>query len=552
MKKLFRAAAAGLAVLIAASGCTAAPAATSSASSASGAAPAVSENFNQTGYPIVNEAVTYRLMVSTHPLSKKNMADKEIIQKLEEKTNVKIQWEEVPTEGWSEKINLAVNSGNLPDGTFSATPNMPEAIKSNLILPLDDYLQYMPNYTKTLEVTPEINMNSRALSDGKLYVVTGAEPVGEAGIELPLFINKKWLDHLKLEVPTTTEEYYQVLKAFQEQDANGNGDPNDEIPLDTGEMWGEMTLTWLFSAWGMMASKNEVMTTVRDGKLDFNPVNSKYQDALNYMHRLYAEGLINEEFLTQPQNVRHALNKVDPTVYGSFIEWDSSMLTMPENTDEYEVILPLKGPDGDQLWTQGTRRLNLNPALVVFQNCENPEILLRWIDTFQEPEFVHSSHLGPEGYLWEIDPETKEYVQPKDSIDALTSAGSSIEEYSATECIFGAISNRDPRMTGNEIRYKGTNKETKAVWSQMYEPYIFPDYYPPYLSIMESTEESKEVGLMWEDLKAYVNSFMADAITNGVTDEQFAAHVKQCESLNYSTIVAYYQKQYDRMKEIAQ
>ena len=90
------------------------------------------------------------------------------------------------------------------------------------------------------------------------------------------------------------------------------------------------------------------------------------------MHRLYAEGLINEEFLTQPQNVRHALNKVDPTVYGSFIEWDSSMLTMPENTDEYEVILPLKGPDGDQLWTQGTRRLNLNPALVVFQNCENP------------------------------------------------------------------------------------------------------------------------------------------------------------------------------------
>ena len=107
-------------------------------------------------------------------------------------------------------------------------------------------------------------------------------------------------------------------------------------------------------------------------------------------------------------------------------------------------------------------------------------------------------------------------------------------------------------MAVNEIRYKGTNKETKAVWSQMYEPYIFPDYYPPYLSIMESTEESKEVGLMWEDLKAYVNSFMADAITNGVTDEQFAAHVKQCESLNYSTIVAYYQKQYDRMKEIAQ
>ena len=33
--------------------------------------------------------------------------------------------------------------------------------------------------------------------------------------------------------PTTIDEYYEVLKAFKEQDANGNGDPDDEIPLIT-------------------------------------------------------------------------------------------------------------------------------------------------------------------------------------------------------------------------------------------------------------------------------------------------------------------------------
>ena len=32
-------------------------------------------------------------------------------------------------------------------------------------------------------------------------------------------------------MPTTTEELREVLRAFKEQDANGNGDPNDEIPL---------------------------------------------------------------------------------------------------------------------------------------------------------------------------------------------------------------------------------------------------------------------------------------------------------------------------------
>ena len=32
-------------------------------------------------------------------------------------------------------------------------------------------------------------------------------------------------------VPQTTDELFDVLTAFKEQDANGNGDPNDEIPL---------------------------------------------------------------------------------------------------------------------------------------------------------------------------------------------------------------------------------------------------------------------------------------------------------------------------------
>ena len=33
-------------------------------------------------------------------------------------------------------------------------------------------------------------------------------------------------------MPTTTDEFYQVLKAFKEQDPNGNGKA-DEIPMTT-------------------------------------------------------------------------------------------------------------------------------------------------------------------------------------------------------------------------------------------------------------------------------------------------------------------------------
>lgn len=43
------------------------------------------------------------------------------------------------------------------------------------------------------------------------------------------YINTKWLENVGMSTPTTTDEFEAVLKAFKEQDANGNGDASDEI-----------------------------------------------------------------------------------------------------------------------------------------------------------------------------------------------------------------------------------------------------------------------------------------------------------------------------------
>ena len=67
--------------------------------------------------------------------------------------------------------------------------------------------------------------------DGTIYTLPQVNSGAELRVARKLFINKKWLENVNMEVPTTTEELYQLLKAFKEQDANGNGDPNDEIPL---------------------------------------------------------------------------------------------------------------------------------------------------------------------------------------------------------------------------------------------------------------------------------------------------------------------------------
>ena len=51
-----------------------------------------------------------------------------------------------------------------------------------------------------------------------------------------LWFNYDWLEKLGLEEPQTTEELYEVLKAFKTQDPNGNGKAN-EIPLTGSIEW---------------------------------------------------------------------------------------------------------------------------------------------------------------------------------------------------------------------------------------------------------------------------------------------------------------------------
>ena len=58
-------------------------------------------------------------------------------------------------------------------------------------------------------------------------VIFDSEPIQ---IGTKLFINKTWVDKVGKEMPTTTDELYDLLKAFRKQIQIGNGE-KDEIPM---------------------------------------------------------------------------------------------------------------------------------------------------------------------------------------------------------------------------------------------------------------------------------------------------------------------------------
>ena len=155
-----------------------------------------------------------------------------IMKELEEKHGINIEWDIYYASDWSEQKSLLLASGDLPDaflGSNALTASDVAQNKGNF-LELTDLIteETMPNLTALFEEAPELKAVCTD-RDGKIYSLPkklGIRPEVDGYV---FYINKDWLDNLGLEVPSTYEELETVLEAFVTEDADGDGDPTNEI-----------------------------------------------------------------------------------------------------------------------------------------------------------------------------------------------------------------------------------------------------------------------------------------------------------------------------------
>ena len=103
--------------------------------------------------------------------------DKLIFQRLEEQTNVHIDWTCFVDDQFADKKNLALAQfGNLPDGLFTAGMNDYDLLryaKQGIIIPLENLIdKYMPNLQAVFEKYPEYRTMVTA-PDGHIYSFRG-------------------------------------------------------------------------------------------------------------------------------------------------------------------------------------------------------------------------------------------------------------------------------------------------------------------------------------------------------------------------------------------
>ena len=204
-------------------------------------------NFNAEGYPIVNEPITLDVLIQIQDSqSLADPKDMPALQRLEELTGIKAEYELVKKADWDTKLNLRLATNDYPDVIMSIRGTVDQeeyGVSQNVLLPLEDLVdQYMPTYKELVASQESDSTSAQLASDGHRYTLA-FKWGGEYKADSVFFINQKWLDALKLEAPTDVESLTEVLRAFRDGDPNGNGEKDERAPERASGLVGG-TPTW--------------------------------------------------------------------------------------------------------------------------------------------------------------------------------------------------------------------------------------------------------------------------------------------------------------------
>jgi ABC-type sugar transport system, periplasmic component len=237
------------------------------------------------GAKLTDKPVTYTLALS-ESANQPVKVDSPTIAEIERITGIKLKVISIPESDYGSKMNALYATNNLPD-FFVLWTSYTDIVKSKVLLPLKSLIkQYAPNIQKDIDSIPDLQ---RIQVDNEIYSLSEIRRDINLEVGATPNIRVDKLKELGLKTPTTWAELYDVLKAFQKAYP-------DSIPWGCR---GENTLlrSNLSPMWSLGACYNLYMDDKGSWKL--GRMEDSYKNALTYLHKLYAEKLLDNEYLVK-------------------------------------------------------------------------------------------------------------------------------------------------------------------------------------------------------------------------------------------------------------
>ncbi len=427
---------------------------------------------------------------------------------LQERSNITFNTIDFAPSEAAEKQNLMMSSGEYPEVLYKCGKlDLDQYGMDGILIPLEDLIrEYCPNLCALLD---ERNAWAEITApDGHIYSLPAIGKTGGNGGD-PWWINKGWLDKLGLEEPKSVEELYTVLKAFKEQDPNGNGKA-DEIPV--GVYANRNSYSSLLSLFDGGSSYMDYWR-VMDGQMEYLPTTEWFKENfLELFNKMYTEGILNPDMFTMDRDQFRAVCGAEEMVYG--LIYDSS----PQLADKNDCVnwVTLKPFDTDVFaLTSGV----IKGGLAISDKCKNPEIIMAWADFLYTEEGGRINRLGIEGVNYKIN-ENGTWENIKGALESNVYQGTLMGTVAVpgilTDLYFDNPANDITRHINREIYLEGYGSTNVGV--------IMP-------SIKLTEEESEEYSVIFTDISAYVDNYVAEC-TTGIQDidaswEKFQATLEQ-------------------------
>ena len=445
-----------------------------------------------------------------------------------DRANIEVELLEFDNAELSEKTNLLLAGGDYPDFFFkNGIPNVQKhGVEEGILIPLEDLIrEYAPNLTALLDELD--GWKYITATDGHVYMLPCIqEQASVYPINAPMWINKKWMDNLGLSEPTTMEELDKVLRAFKEQDANGNGDPNDEVPFTfaTNQFMAKHFLQYLED--GLHLSDDYL--AVIDGELVYYPLTDGFKD--NFLSRLaswYKDGIIDQNAFTQKYD-EMTVNAKAADIHGMFWRSDASGQVGKERADDY-VLLKVTSEYGLAMTANV-----LTNAMTITDKCEHPEVLVAWADYFYTEEGSMLAEYGVEGESYKL--------YEDGSYSWLTPEGVNADEFKASYRIYGS---GNAPMLRPSLSVSAENDPSGAKFFEMQKDLYSEGTTIPYL--LYNDEETTRKADLSSQINDYITVYTAEVVTGKVDlESSFADFQETLKQMGAEELFEIHKSAYER------
>jgi putative aldouronate transport system substrate-binding protein len=492
-------------------------------------------------------------IITKHPLTQE-LSKMKWLQDAEDRAGVQIEWQEV-TADWGQKKGAMLAGGDIPDLIIgpNAITDADYAQFPGMFQDLTDLIaKDAPNVQTMFNEKPETKIIA-AQTDGKIYGLPKYQRFWPATATRQ-FINQKWLDNLGLKMPTNWDELFDVLKAFKDKDANGDGNANDEIPMDFAPVG--TTGFGFFQPTVLLGSEGITLTDgsgqgyfVEEGKVKNFVTDDRYKKLIEFLNKCYAAGLINTEVFTQDYSKFQSVSRGTGGVakVGFTWGWEVTDRFGIELAPQYSYMSPLKESAGSAVqvsWDYDYNALNYGSNMVTMSaKTKNQDAAMKFINELYDPKVSMQVLFGSlDTNIGDNGDGSYKVLPPVD-----TKMDPGTWKWTSTWADNGPMYISDSLKLALGTDMESVGKQTDPLMSAI-KAIDVKNSVLPSMFIKYSKDDNNTMSLVNTNLMNLTMAKFSQWITKGGVDKEWAAYVENSNKIGLPQNLEIMQKYYDDYK----